>query len=76
MIKAWRIKRIGLMSNSKKYSSQMEAVNVFFQLDMGNEASCEVKPLLKKTCVYNQTEKARDLKNVSLDKDQIYNVVE
>lgn len=32
----------------------MEAVNVFFQLDMGNEASCEVKPLLKKTCVYNQ----------------------
>ena len=65
------------MSNSKKYSSQMEAVNVFFQLDMGNEASCEVKPLLKKTrCVYNQTKKARDLKNVSLDKDQIYNVVE
>ena len=35
----------------------MEAVNVFFQLDMGNEASCEVKPLLKKTCVYNQTKK-------------------
>ena len=64
------------MSNSKKYSSQMEAVNVFFQLDMGNEASCGVKPLLKKTCVYNQTKNARDLKNVSLDKDQIYNVVE
>lgn len=31
---------------------------------MGDEASCEVKPLLKKTCVYTQTKNtARDLKN-------------
>ena len=52
------------MSNRKKYSSQREAVNVCFLLDMGDEASCEVKPLLKKTCVYTQTKNtARDLKN-------------